>query len=259
MNKYAWFKFYPEAFAASGSVEAMSTEAVGAYILLLCKAWHQSPPASLPNDDAILRAWSRTGERWSAVRAQVLLCWELRGDGRLYQPRLEHEWRSINTERAAKSRGGKHSAARRTVQDTSKTLGRYLEDTSQDTCKTLGAIQKTELELEEEQTTTPNPFKPPDHPLSPGDAGSVVVVLRSAGFTAGAASKLARETTLNAAQVQAVVDESKLPRVKKKLGFIANMLRECTPVSTEPKPGESFKALWEARQAQKSQVPGGQT
>lgn len=252
MNKFAWFKFYPEAFAASGSVEAMSTEAVGAYILLLCKAWHQSPPASLPNDDVILRAWSRTGERWSAIRAQVLLCWELRGDGRLYQPRLEHEWRSINTERAAKSKGGKHSAAKRSVQDTSKSLGRYLEDTSQDTCKTLGAIQKTELELEEETTTTPNPFKPPGDPTSPGEVGLVVAELRSAGFSAGAASKLARETTLSVREVQAIVEESKLPRVKKKLGFIANMLRECTALSKDPKPGDSFKAKWESRQAEKT-------
>jgi uncharacterized protein YdaU (DUF1376 family) len=125
-----FFKFYPTDFAASGKVEAMTTEAVGAYILLLGKAWHQSPPCSLPADPHILAKWSRLGvDGWAGVEAMVLACWTKRGDGRLYNARLESEYIKATREREAKSEGGKRSAAaRRKV--SSKILQRVLEDTS---------------------------------------------------------------------------------------------------------------------------------
>lgn len=125
-----FFKFYPTDFAASGKVEAMTTEAVGAYILLLGKAWHQSPPCSLPDDPHILAKWSRLGvDEWAGVETMVLACWTKRGDGRLYNARLESEYIKATRERDGKAEGGKRSAeARRQV--SSKILQRVLEDTS---------------------------------------------------------------------------------------------------------------------------------
>lgn len=90
-----YFPFYPKDFAADGKVEAMTTLEVGAYMLLLCKAWHETPPCSVPDDDFVLARWARLTEaEWSQARTRVRACWQLR-DGRLYQPRLEAEYRNI--------------------------------------------------------------------------------------------------------------------------------------------------------------------
>lgn len=107
-EKPPYFPLYVLDFAASGKVEAMSTEAVGAYILLLCKAWHATPPCSLPADDQTLARWARLGDdAWSRVKASVVAAWELRADGRLYQPRLEIEWRKFRELQRARQEAGR--------------------------------------------------------------------------------------------------------------------------------------------------------
>ena len=45
-NDPPYFPFYPDDFASDGKVEAMTTEEVGAYTLLLCKAWREDPPGA---------------------------------------------------------------------------------------------------------------------------------------------------------------------------------------------------------------------
>lgn len=111
---FPYFRFYPRDFAASGKVEAMTTEAVGAYILLLGKAWHERPPCSIPNDQSTLARWARLSEDdWTRVMGRVLTCWTLRNDGRLYNARLESEWVKAREETSAKSEGGKRGAKKR--------------------------------------------------------------------------------------------------------------------------------------------------
>lgn len=106
-----YFPFYPTDFAASGTVEAMTTEEVGAYILLLCKAWHETPPCSIPDDDRILARWTRLGDDgWTRCRSTVRACFVLR-DGRLYNPRLDREWRKLFEYRRSQSENGKKGAA----------------------------------------------------------------------------------------------------------------------------------------------------
>lgn len=86
MAKPPYFPFYPKDFAADDAVELMSTKAVGAYILLLCKAWHQDPPASLPNDDRVLARWSRLEpDDWREVKPEVVAAFTVGSDGRLHQ------------------------------------------------------------------------------------------------------------------------------------------------------------------------------
>jgi uncharacterized protein YdaU (DUF1376 family) len=87
-----YFQFYPDDFASDGKVEAMSTEEVGAYMLLLCKAWREKPAGSIPDDDRVLARWTRLSTvRWTACRPAVLAAFELAADGRFYQKRLRRE------------------------------------------------------------------------------------------------------------------------------------------------------------------------
>ena len=105
-----YFPLYVKDFAADPVVEAMSTEAVGAYILLLCKAWHLDPPASLPADDRVLARWARLSpEQWSEVKSEVIAAFTLGDDGRMHQKRLRQEFegfrqKSKKRQAAAQSR-----------------------------------------------------------------------------------------------------------------------------------------------------------
>jgi uncharacterized protein YdaU (DUF1376 family) len=92
------FLFYVKDFSSDGLVEAMSTEAVGAYILLLCKAWYENPPASIPNDDSVLARWTRLEpSRWAECRLSVLAPFTLGTDGRYHQKRLRRELDKLRT------------------------------------------------------------------------------------------------------------------------------------------------------------------
>lgn len=89
-----FFNFYPDDFVSDGDVEAMTTEEVGAYMLLLCKAWREKPAATIPNDDRVLARWARlTPEHWSECKAAVMAPWKLcKGGLRFVQPRLKKEY-----------------------------------------------------------------------------------------------------------------------------------------------------------------------
>jgi uncharacterized protein YdaU (DUF1376 family) len=101
-----FFAFYPADFAGDINVEAMTTLQVGAYILLLCKAWQADPPASLPNDDAVLARLARlTPAEWSEAKAGVLSPFVLGADNRWHQKRLRKEFET------AKAKSKKRAAA----------------------------------------------------------------------------------------------------------------------------------------------------
>lgn len=91
----------------------MTTEQVGAYLLLLCKAWLNDPPCSIPDDDEILSRWTRLGDRWSSVKARVLVCFTLRTDGNWYQERLEVEYRKFRSYQRQAAENGKRGAKKR--------------------------------------------------------------------------------------------------------------------------------------------------
>ncbi len=60
-------------------------EAFKAAVLLWCAAWHQTPPASLPNDDRILQALSLSNN-WDEIKSMALHGFIECSDGRLYHP-----------------------------------------------------------------------------------------------------------------------------------------------------------------------------
>jgi uncharacterized protein YdaU (DUF1376 family) len=106
------FLFYVNDFASDGVVEAMSTEGVGAYILLLCKAWREEQPGTLPTDDSVLARWARlTPDRWSEVKSAVLAAFSSGRDNRLHQKRMESEYRKL-VEQQARKRSNSQNAAR---------------------------------------------------------------------------------------------------------------------------------------------------
>lgn len=91
-----YFPFYVADFACDGKVEGMSTQAVGAYILLLCKAWQETPPGSIPDDDSVLAKWSRLSpDQWSECRPSVVAAFRRHTDGRFYQKRMVDEYRKL--------------------------------------------------------------------------------------------------------------------------------------------------------------------
>ena len=55
-----------------------------AAVTLWCKAWHQKPSGSLPNDDRVLAALSGAGPKWKRVKSVALRGFVHCSDGRLY-------------------------------------------------------------------------------------------------------------------------------------------------------------------------------
>ena len=64
---------------------ALSTgEEFKAAVALWCRAWKQTPPGSLPEDDRVLAAFSGAGSRWKKIRDMALRGFVKCSDGRLY-------------------------------------------------------------------------------------------------------------------------------------------------------------------------------
>lgn len=155
-----------DAFTSDELVEAMTTEEVGAYFLLLCKAWKSNPPCSLPNDDTTLAKYARlTSRKWSAARRAVLAPWKIADDGRLYQKRLvesrTHAAQQIEKKRLAGQKGGfaksqKSSTATASLQHSSSTGG----------SKPVAEACQVQLQVSvssNEETQPPNPLS--DQPV----------------------------------------------------------------------------------------------
>lgn len=95
------FQFYPGDFLGDSKVQAMRTEEVGAYLLLLCAQWMDGP---LPDDHEFLRRLCRMdAEPFKAAWVVLSRCFHpVQGrPGFLENPRLEREreFQSENRER----------------------------------------------------------------------------------------------------------------------------------------------------------------
>lgn len=109
-----YFPFYPKDIESDGVVEAMTTEEFGAYMKLLCKAWNENPPGTIPNDDAILARWARLSRsRWAKVKAAVVKAFSLNVDNRFHQKRMKKEFEKFRQ----KSEAARESANRRWKDD----------------------------------------------------------------------------------------------------------------------------------------------
>lgn len=108
------FMIYPADFSSDGVVEAMTTQEVGAYWLLLCKAWFESPVGTIPDDDFILARWTRlTQKQWLAAKRMVLKAFTPTANGRLIQKRMAIEYEKLMAERDRRSHAGAKGADKR--------------------------------------------------------------------------------------------------------------------------------------------------
>ncbi|MEK6280286.1 MAG: DUF1376 domain-containing protein [Acidobacteriota bacterium] len=104
MNKPRAFLFDVDNWLGSLTVEEMSGDAVKAYMYLLCRSWHETPTATLPNDDRRLARMAKlTSDDWVRVRDEILPQFQSDGNGRIFNARLKKEADFI----AAKSFAGK--------------------------------------------------------------------------------------------------------------------------------------------------------
>lgn len=112
-GKPPYFPFYVKDFAADDKVESMSTEQVGAYTLLLCKAWTQEPAGSVPDDDTVLAKWARLSlARWAKVKSGVMSAFHL-ASGRWHQKRMAAEFDKLASSLEKASERGTKGAAKR--------------------------------------------------------------------------------------------------------------------------------------------------
>lgn len=109
------FLFDVDAFESDNVVEAMTTEQVGAYIRLLCKAWREKPPGTIPDDDDILARWTRLpAKKWIANRDRVLAAFRFSDDdGRWHQKRMQQTYIELLEKHEQRSRSGKAGATKR--------------------------------------------------------------------------------------------------------------------------------------------------
>jgi uncharacterized protein YdaU (DUF1376 family) len=85
------FLFDVDDWLGSFTVEEMSGDAVKAYMYLLCRSWHETPIATLPNDDARLARMAKlTADQWALIRDEVLPNFQSDGD-RIFNARLKKE------------------------------------------------------------------------------------------------------------------------------------------------------------------------
>jgi len=90
MKKPHAMMWYPEAWKSSPKVTAMPAAARAGYFDLLCAVWLNG--ASLPNDDAMLRACSRlTPSEWKRHRMSILAMFTVE-DGEIKNERLTREY-----------------------------------------------------------------------------------------------------------------------------------------------------------------------
>lgn len=102
-SKSPAFQFYPNDFVGSGKVGVMTTEEVGAYVLLLCLEWNEN---GFTYDAAELSRWCRMSRRaFESAWRRVSNCFVER-DGRMYNPRLDLERKKQADWREKSRKGG---------------------------------------------------------------------------------------------------------------------------------------------------------
>ncbi len=234
-----YFPFYPKDFAADGKVEAMTTLEVGAYMLLLCKAWHETPPCSVPDDDSVLARWARlTESEWSQARTRIRACWQLR-DGRLYQPRLEAEYRKV------REKGNKSSKAAVTRWEKEREREQLMRMQCVRIADAMPTQCHSESESDTEKDNPPSPPLPRDVPegatLGGGEEDRRVSVLTSILMPSvgSAASSLARMYPgTDPHYAEWLATEAKKPGINKPYFYVKTGLERKYPQYTGPKQPE---------------------
>ena len=110
-DKSPAFQFYPKDFLTDEAVVLMSNEQIGAYIVLLCRAWLS--PEGLPSSlDDLARLVKVTPSRFGGIWAGISCKFQQHEDGRWFNHRLEKIRKEQTAHRAERSESGKRGAAK---------------------------------------------------------------------------------------------------------------------------------------------------
>lgn len=100
-----------------------------AAMALWCRAWKQTPPGSLPDDERVLAAFSGAGARWSKVRGMALRGFVKCSDGRLYHSTLcDDVLRAAKKKAERKERTKAATEARQKQRDEQRNAQRDVND-----------------------------------------------------------------------------------------------------------------------------------
>lgn len=84
------FLFSFEEFFEAEPVSSLTSFELGPYVRLLRRAWHATPPATLPSDDRVLARWAEINSaEWAEAKTAVLACFTTDGSGRLVSTWLQ--------------------------------------------------------------------------------------------------------------------------------------------------------------------------
>ncbi len=113
MSDFPYFPLYPTDLLGDDKVIIQDLTEFGAYMRLLCLAWQQNPPASIPSDDAVIaKMLCVTPDVWARLRPAVIPCWQLRGN-RLFNKRLNMVYQSMIERRQKYQKAGEKGAQHR--------------------------------------------------------------------------------------------------------------------------------------------------
>jgi uncharacterized protein YdaU (DUF1376 family) len=140
-----YFSFFPKQWLGDDKVLLMDWDARGMHLHLMCMAWQQDPPCTIPADEAVLRKWCGNPKRWAKVKNQILAAWKLR-DGRYVQEGLLAAY-----ERACnRSESGRKSANARWTKKAGDECGRNANALHRD--MPTQCYSDTHTHKEEEET-----------------------------------------------------------------------------------------------------------
>lgn len=94
------FIFHPHEWLGDGYIMNLSLEEQGALIRLMCIAWQDEDPCSIPNDDDKLsRLLLINKEEWLKIKNNVLKNWELNLDNRYVLMTLKKTYKAGKAEK----------------------------------------------------------------------------------------------------------------------------------------------------------------
>lgn len=155
IEKPPYFPLYVLDLVGDDAVEAMTTEAFGAYMLLLCKAWHQEPPGTIPNDDSVLARWSRVSpERWQELRQMVFAAFKpCKGGKRLMQKRMVKEYEKLVSKLKVLSEAGRRGALKKHAMRRSDSSQATRVATGHPTGVAIGRLKQPDPDPESKSNT----------------------------------------------------------------------------------------------------------
>lgn len=98
------FQFYPKQWLGDDKVLAMDWDARAMHMHLMCIAWQQTPPCTLPDDDDMIRRWLGNPKKWDSLKKQIFPAWKMK-DGRWIQSGLLQQFEKQDSYRESRKNG----------------------------------------------------------------------------------------------------------------------------------------------------------